>query len=145
MHKMDDHESSGSTAFGHEPIETDVRAVWRTGAALAAAVLATFVLIVGMMKWLERAEGARAAGNEAKTDLNWPNQNPLQQLRAEERKMLDSYGWVDREGAVARIPVNRAIEIISEHGLPAALHGPTPAESIGTEPSTSAGDSPDGR
>jgi hypothetical protein len=127
---MVDCETNELTAFRHEPIETNVRAVWRTGAAITAVVLATFALILGMMKWLEPAQRSAALDNQAMTDLNWAKQNPLQQLRAEEQKMLDSYEWVDRNRAIARIPVSRAIEISSENGLPAL---PIQAESDSAE------------
>jgi hypothetical protein len=43
----------------------------------------------------------------------------LQELRAREDSILLSYGWEDREAGVARIPVERAMEIIARDGVPA--------------------------
>ena len=34
--------------------------------------------------------------------------------------MLTSYAWVDKPGGFARIPVDRAMELIVERGLPPA-------------------------
>ena len=31
---------------------------------------------------------------------------------------LETYGWTDREAGLARIPVERAIAILAEHGWP---------------------------
>lgn len=120
---IDDRNPHELATFGHEPVETDVRAVWRTGAVIAAVVIATYLLILGMMKWFLHAEGSPAANAAAITEINWPQQNPLQQLRGTEQKLLDNYGWIDREAGIARIPVDRAIEIISQNGLPLALQG----------------------
>jgi len=38
----------------------------------------------------------------------------LEQLRASEEEILNSYGWVDRENGVVRIPIERAIELLAE-------------------------------
>jgi len=43
----------------------------------------------------------------------------LKTMRAEEDKILNSYDWVDREKGIVRIPIDRAIEIIAQRGLPA--------------------------
>ncbi|HKF44775.1 MAG TPA: hypothetical protein VKJ00_06400 [Thermoanaerobaculia bacterium] len=43
---------------------------------------------------------------------------PRQKLRAEEDAILTSYAWVDKPGGFVRIPVDRAMEIVVERGLP---------------------------
>jgi hypothetical protein len=45
---------------------------------------------------------------------------PRQRLRAEEDAILTSYAWVDKPGGFVRIPVDRAMEILLERGLPPA-------------------------
>jgi hypothetical protein len=138
---MDDRDINELAALGHEPIESDVRAVWRTGAALAGVVIATFVLIIGLMKWLGAAEERAAATVAASSDAAPDERESLQQLRVQEQKTLSSYEWIDQASGIARIPVSRAIEIISENGLPAALQGPASPESARTEQTTSSGSS----
>jgi hypothetical protein len=139
---MNHGETNKLTASGHEPIETDVRAVWRTAGALAGVVVATFVLIIFLMKWLGAAEERPAATFAASSGAGPDEQVSLQQLRVQEQKMLDTYEWVDQTSGIARIPVGRAIEIISANGLPAALQGLTAPESARTEQTTSSGSSP---
>jgi hypothetical protein len=126
---MDDRDLSELAALGHEPIETDVRAVWRTGATIAVVVVATFVLIIGLMKWFAAAQGAPAVNSAATNDPKPNQQVLLQELRAQEQEMLNQYEWVDQASGTARIPVDRAIEIISESGLPVALKGPAATDS----------------
>ena len=43
----------------------------------------------------------------------------LDELRSIEDASLNSYGWVDREGGVVRIPIDRAMELLADSGLPA--------------------------
>ena len=38
----------------------------------------------------------------------------LRDLRAREAETLNSYGWIDQENGVARIPVERAMEIMTQ-------------------------------
>jgi hypothetical protein len=43
----------------------------------------------------------------------------LKTVRAQEDAILKSYGWVDADKGIVRIPIDRAIEIVAERGLPA--------------------------
>jgi hypothetical protein len=43
----------------------------------------------------------------------------LQEMRAEENAVLQTYGWVDREKGVARMPIDEAMKIVVQRGLPA--------------------------
>ena len=42
----------------------------------------------------------------------------LDALRAREAIELNTYGWIDREAGTLRIPIRRAMELLSERGLP---------------------------
>jgi hypothetical protein len=39
-------------------------------------------------------------------------------MQAAEDSLLKSYGWIDRERGIVRIPIDRAIEILAQRGLP---------------------------
>jgi hypothetical protein len=43
----------------------------------------------------------------------------LRELRSAHLRILTSYDWVDRENEIARIPIQRAIDLILEEELPA--------------------------
>ena len=47
----------------------------------------------------------------------------LQEMRAEENAVLQSYGWVDRDQGVARMPIDEAMKIVVQRGLPARDSG----------------------
>jgi hypothetical protein len=44
-------------------------------------------------------------------------------LKQNQNERLDSYGWVNKESGVVHIPIDRAIELTLEHGLPARADG----------------------
>jgi hypothetical protein len=50
----------------------------------------------------------------------------LARLRTAENKRLESYGWADRERGIARIPIEQAMKLVSERGLP-GWSAPAPA------------------
>jgi hypothetical protein len=44
----------------------------------------------------------------------------MKEMKAAEQEILESYDWVDQEAGIVRIPIERAIDLISERGLPTA-------------------------
>jgi hypothetical protein len=44
-------------------------------------------------------------------------------LRQEEAGKLSSYGWVDKDGGIARLPIDRAMDVMLEKGFPARAEG----------------------
>ena len=46
-----------------------------------------------------------------------PRDDLMNMQRAEEQ-VLNSYGWVDRSGGIVRIPIDQAMTLIAERGLP---------------------------
>ncbi len=40
-------------------------------------------------------------------------------MRAAEEKILHSYGWIDQQKGIVRIPIERAMELTAQRGLPA--------------------------
>jgi hypothetical protein len=56
----------------------------------------------------------------------------LNKFRAREDEILNSYGWVDQRSGVVRMPIDRAIDVLSQQGLPVRQQGPTTAQQEGT-------------
>jgi hypothetical protein len=50
-------------------------------------------------------------------------------LHAREDLLLDNYSWIDRSKGTVRIPIDRAMELIAQHGLP-VHQPPQPSESL---------------
>ena len=43
----------------------------------------------------------------------------LARFHAREEEELTTYGWIDKQNGVVRIPIERAMEIVAREGLPA--------------------------
>lgn len=63
----------------------------------------------------------------------------LTEFRAQQEEKVTTYGWVDREKKLVRIPIARAIDLALKNGLPKPAPQPqageTPAEETSTEKS----------
>jgi len=47
----------------------------------------------------------------------------MNDLRARQDQLLQSYGWVDKNAGVVRIPIERAMQLVVERGLPTRPEG----------------------
>lgn len=70
-----------------------------------------FVIIVGLQALFYRMEGQELA----RKVYDQPYQE-LQQLDADQLEVLNSYGWVDQQQQIARIPIERAMTLVVEQG-----------------------------
>jgi len=63
-----------------------------------------------------------AAGQETRVPpeprLQTHPREDLLALRAREDAVLNSYGWVDKTAGVVRIPIDEAIKLTAQRGLP---------------------------
>ena len=63
----------------------------------------------------------------------------LQEMRAAEDQILHTYGWLDQPNGIVRLPIDRAMELIAQRGLPARKEsGPQSAAAAVTVPTASA-------
>jgi len=53
----------------------------------------------------------------------------LKQLRQTEDEKLESYGWVDQKAGIARIPVDRAMDLLVQKGLQVRAGSPAKSSS----------------
>lgn len=62
----------------------------------------------------------------------------LADFRAAEEADLNSYGWIDRKAGTVRIPIDRAMQLILERGLPDVGPGQTPLSLMQARPGETA-------
>jgi len=117
--------------------KTDLKpaAVARAGIVLALTTLLTAIGALGLFHHFAARDEAREAPLPPLARQE-PNRQPpeprlqaqpfvdIQALRAEEERILSSYGWVDEQKGIVRIPIERAMELIAERGLPSAVASP---------------------
>ncbi|HUJ38985.1 MAG TPA: hypothetical protein VLW54_00455 [Candidatus Acidoferrales bacterium] len=61
-------------------------------------------------------------------------ESDLEKLREQDRQELNSYGWVDRTRGIIHIPIERAMELLLERGLPTRPSGAAGAEKGAGQP-----------
>ncbi len=132
----------------HDPMDKDVntRSIVRLGAALAAVVVLVLVALGPFTRWMTAPEPGDKAPAPLATELSRVPPEPrlqpvptaqLQDLRAYEKQRLSSYGWVDKNKGLAHIPIDRAIALMAERGLPVRPEGQKPADHGLTVPTDS--------
>ena len=115
---------------GHETRDVSIRPIARAAVGLGVGVILTVVLMQVLINFFasrESHESAPASPLAGAYGLKAPPEPRLQTaplddlvaLRAAEDATLHSYAWVDRDAGVARIPIERAIDLLAERGLPA--------------------------
>jgi hypothetical protein len=109
---------------GHERRDVSFRPLVSAGIGLVIVLIATVVGMEGLFDYL----AARAARHSTPASPLAPvgrqpppeprlQTEPIQdlaELRAREETTLGSYGWVDRQAGIVRIPITRAMELLVE-------------------------------
>jgi hypothetical protein len=109
---------------GHEQSEVSVRLIVVSLAFLAVFTFLVFVLVIGIFNYLHSeyrtAEAERLARPVIPPEPRIEAEpfRQLQTLRAREDHILNSYAWVDQKAGIVRIPVDRAIDLLAQQGLP---------------------------
>lgn len=112
----------------HENTDLDVRGVMFWMGLLVVLFIATFFVVAGGMRLFkaEEAEKERVAlTNRFAADPAPPGptlqEDPARETReiiGAAKARLNSYGWNDAEKTSAHIPIERAMAILAERGLP---------------------------
>lgn len=112
----------------HESYSLNVRPLVLFGVGLALLIGVSFLLMERLFEYFGTQQAEVAAPLSPSAGERQPPPEPrlqvtpqtdFQQLRAAEDTVLNSYGWVNREAGIVRIPIDRAIELLAERGLPA--------------------------
>jgi hypothetical protein len=114
----------------HEASDVDVNAVLKFGVGLVVTFVVVSAIVFGLFRFFEArethgepAEYPLAAGQDNRLPpeprLQTNPREDLQDMRAKEDDVLKSYGWVDKNAGVVRIPIDDAIKLTLQRGLPA--------------------------
>jgi hypothetical protein len=135
---VNDHDLEyGPTPPGAQYEHTDIDPAigYKFALWLTVAMVMSFGIVYGTFRFFE---SRNSAANEAAqkyplaVGVTRPNPTPFLQtqpfrdiymLRDDEAKKLTSYGWVDKDGGVTRIPVDRAMELMLQRGFPTRPDG----------------------
>jgi hypothetical protein len=100
---------------GYETRDVNLRAIVVFSVALVVVCLVAAVAMLWTFRYLD----SRLVESDARVS---PLAMPAGQLPPEPRQQQDelvtTYGWIDKNAGIVRIPVERAKELILERGLP---------------------------
>jgi hypothetical protein len=134
--KAHEHEPGVNPGVSHETRDINVFQVSAFGIGLLLSCIVTVFAMWVMFNFLFQREDAKNADNPAKAMMNERQKLPpeprlqaepkveLKDLRADEDAILSSYGWIDPNKGIVRIPIDQAIDIVAQKGLPSK---PSPA------------------
>jgi hypothetical protein len=126
-------------AAGHEASDVDVRSLAYFGGVLFLVLVLTLI----SMRWVffhyaksqqlgpppTPFENARTLPPAPRLQVE--PRLELEHYRQAQQQMLTSYGWVDRPNGIVRIPIDRAITLLLERGLPTRTQSAPAGETAG--------------
>ena len=113
---------------GYEESDVDARrlVLWVVGLVVVLAI-STGVSVLLFHALARRAERLDPKFSPLAPLANPPPPEPrllqnepddLATVRAEEDRLLHGYDWVDKDKGIVRIPIERAMDLVSKEGLP---------------------------
>jgi hypothetical protein len=123
-------EHGDQLAKKYESTDIELRPIVTTVVVLAVMTLASYIIVYGLYVYWQNADRQSRTENllPISDGFEVPRTGPLlvegseapdlTKMKAEGAKRVDSYGWVDQNTGVVHIPVERAMDIVAEKGLP---------------------------
>jgi len=113
----------------HEVTDVSFSTVMGSGVALLVSAVLISVLVWGVFLYFS-SQADRRGSTVGRFTRELPQPLPpeprlqtdphgdLLRLRESEDAVLDTYGWVDRNAGVVRIPIEQAMKLTVQRGLP---------------------------
>jgi hypothetical protein len=124
------HAANEHADIHHETSDANIVGVLGFGLGLVVSALLIYVVVLVLFQFFQGREARRVPAEyplavsqgerlppEPRLQTN-PRED-LRVLRAKEDELLGSYGWVDKNAGVVRIPIEDAMKLMVERGLPA--------------------------
>jgi hypothetical protein len=120
---------SGGTG-GYEQRDAAAGATFRAGLYVLGSMFLTALLVIPLYRLLARRETAAQPPpmQVVKSDTSEPaatyprlvtsEPRVLSEFRAQEDQLLSSYAWIEKDKGVVRIPIDQAMKLVAERGLP---------------------------
>ncbi len=128
--QLHEHSPDDSIARRHETSDANFKNLMVTGIALLGVMVAGLVIsFIAFRVFTEQSENPGAhpgtfAAPESMTPQQIPQLQPsprdtLLMIRRSEDSVLTSYAWVNKDSGIVRVPIEQAMKLAVEHGLPA--------------------------
>jgi hypothetical protein len=115
----------------HEEQDVNAFAITKFGIGLSIVIIVTMFVLWGLLTFFKARltsevtllPGTNAVPTVSKLPpaprLQANPRTDLRSMRTEEEQQLRGYGWIDQQHGVVRIPIERAMDILAQRGLPA--------------------------
>ena len=116
----------------HEESDISPALVPWTAGGFVVVLIVIFIVVWWMFRYYLKIDESE---NVARTNIGQPSQLPppprlqvdpnaeYQDYLSSQMEVLNTYGWASREEGRARIPIERAMKLVAEGGLPAQSSG----------------------
>ena len=121
-------EPESNPTVAHERTDADTRAITQFGIALVLVVVLSQLALWSLFDsfrgrsklnlQVRRWSARRRPPSLPEPRLQDNPQADMRTMREKEETILNHYGWVDPNRGVVRIPIDRALDLVAEHGLP---------------------------
>jgi hypothetical protein len=126
---MDEHQGSAENAARrHETTDANVRAIVKFAVGLFLAIVVSLWTVSVLFNYFVAHQGLGPPTSpfENTRELPPPSVPRLQvaapqelgQYRKGQEELLHSYGWADQKAGIVRIPIDRAMDLLIQRGLP---------------------------
>lgn len=114
--------------------DENVRAILRFGLWMVVSAVVIYAVLFGMFQYFDRQA---AAADPARNPLLAGEPRPatpaarfpqpqlqsnaaadLVKIQAAEEEKLATFGWVDRNAGIVRMPIEHAMQMVAQHGVP---------------------------
>jgi hypothetical protein len=145
------HDDGQSESTAYETRDVRIRPLVMSLVGLSVAIIASYFIVLGVFRLFNARETAKDATADpvAVQRATLPPEQRLppapriqadpageyEVLRRQEEEILTTYGWVDRQAGTVRIPVDQAMKLVVEQGLP--VRQPASASPASGTPATS--------
>ena len=118
---------------GHETRDANIRNLIIFGIGLSLLVVAGLLVSRAVFHYFVGRQGLGPPASPFENVRALPPEPRLQvtpwkdlgQYKAAQEEILNSYGWVDEKAGIVRIPIDRAMDILLQRGLPVRTADPS--------------------
>jgi hypothetical protein len=123
--------------LGHETTDAEVKPILFFLIGLALLLVLALVAMTGLYQFLSSGKTTEVRIDSGLVDsaqippapkLQANPRDDLLSLGDYEKRRLNSYEWVDKNTGMFRIPIDRAMDIVGENGLPTRQQSTEEAE-----------------
>jgi hypothetical protein len=115
-------------ARGHETTDANIRNIWLFGLGLFLVIVVSLVVVMIEFNYFAAHQELGPPASPFEDTRQLPSANlpslqvsaprDMEQFRKAEEETLHTYGWMDQKEGIVRIPIDRAMDLLIQQGLP---------------------------